>query len=90
MYNCKYNDCGWCYYPSTNHWRGCVGRYRCNVIGDNKEMKDTKQLIEHLFAKQGLRIPTCEEDIYDVELVPSLMAILADLCEASGVYNKGE
>jgi hypothetical protein len=51
-------------------------------------MKDTKILIEHLFTQQGLSIPTCEEDIYQPNILPHLQCILADLCEASGVYQK--
>lgn len=51
-------------------------------------MKDTKVLIEHLFTQQGLSIPKSEEDIYQAESVPHIMSILADLCEASGVYQK--
>lgn len=53
-------------------------------------MKDTKALIEHLFKKQGLTAPKSEEEIYQVKLIPSLMCILSDLCEASGVYDKEE
>jgi hypothetical protein len=51
-------------------------------------MKETKALIEHLFTQQGLPIPQSEEDIYQPKLVPHLICILADLCEASGVYQK--
>ena len=90
---CKYYDCGWCYKKDSVYSHcGCVGTDECVYINKNEgvEMKDTKSLIEHLFSQQGLKIPTCEEDIYNVELVPSLLEILADLCEASGVYNKGE
>ena len=51
-------------------------------------MKDTKTLIEHIFTQQGLTIPQSEEDIYQPKIVPHLMSILADLCEASSVYQK--
>lgn len=51
-------------------------------------MKETKALIEHLFTQQGLPIPQSEEDIYQPKIVPHLRYILADLCEASGVYQK--
>lgn len=51
-------------------------------------MKETKTLIKHLFTQRGLSIPQSEEDIYQPKIVPHLMRILADLCEASGVYQK--
>jgi len=51
-------------------------------------MKQTKNLIEHLFTQQGLSIPQSEEELHQSEIVPHLMCILADLCEASGVYQK--
>lgn len=40
MFDCEWNDCGWCYHVDTPFPYACIGTANCDLIATDKDDED--------------------------------------------------